>query len=506
MANDNTSAAAAEIGDRDDFMFDPNAVVLAPGSLIGGALITGKGESFEIVRPSDGKTIGTERGASAAQVDRAVRAARKSHASGIWADAPPRQRAQVFSRWADLVEAHAQELVALEASVSTRLATEVAARDIPVTVAIIRYYGELIDKIEGQIYASAHDVWSLGVREPYGVVGCISPWNVPMLLATTKIAPALAAGNAVVLKPSEFTSYSIKRVAQLAIEAGLPADHIAILVGTGAETGHALVTHPDVDYVAFTGSTLTGKQVMADAAVSGPKPVSLEMGGKGPQIVFADADLAAAAEVIASSVVRNAGQICYAGTRLVVDARVADELIDRISKLTCDVVAGPTWSKRTTLAPILSRKQRDRISTILDQGIAAGAEILSGGAAIEGRDGFYFEPTVVRTLAVDNPIVEQEVFGPVLAVQPFNSLEEALTLAEHCDYGLGAAVWSRDLATAMRSSRSIKAGTVWINQFGVNDVVVPVGGYKKSGFGKDFGVEGLLKFTHMKNISVKASA
>ncbi|WP_174279023.1 aldehyde dehydrogenase family protein, partial [Sphingomonas bacterium] len=430
----------------------------------------------------------------------------RAHASGAWADAPPRQRAQVFRRWADLVAAHADELVELESLVSTRLATEVATRDIPVTVAIIRYYGELIDKIEGEVYASAADVWSLGVREPYGVVACISPWNVPMLLATTKIAPALAAGNAVLLKPSEFTSYSMKRVAQLAIEAGLPADQLAVLVGTGPETGHALVTHPQVDYVAFTGSTATGRQVMADAALSGPKPVSLEMGGKGPQIVFADADLDAAAGIIASSVVRNAGQICYAGTRLVVARGVADEMIEKVGQRVGGTVAGPTWSKRTTLAPILSLKQRDRITNILGKGVDAGAEILTGGAAIADRDGYYFEPTLVDKLAVDNPIIEQEVFGPVLAIQPFEGLDEALELAEHCDYGLGAALYTRDLATAMRASKAIKAGSVWVNQFGVNDIIAPVGGYKKSGFGKDFGVEGLLKFMHIKGISIKMTA
>jgi aldehyde dehydrogenase (NAD+) len=354
------AAILATASSYDDFLFDPNKVELTLGSLIAGVFVAGEGDSFEIVRPSDGKIVKSERGASPAQVDRAVQAARKSHASGIWADAPPRHRAQVFRKWADLVEANAQELVALESLVSTRLATEVATRDIPVTVAIIRYYGELIDKIEGEVYSSPHDIWSLGIREPYGVVAAISPWNVPLLLATTKIAPALAAGNAVILKPSEFTAYSIKRVAQLAIEAGLPADHIAVLVGTGAQTGHALVTHPEVDYVSFTGSTATGRQVMSDAALSGPKPVSLEMGGKGPQIVFADADLDAAARVIASSVVRNAGQICYAGTRLVVDRTVADDMIERISGLVSDVVAGPTWARQTTLAPILSLKQPDR--------------------------------------------------------------------------------------------------------------------------------------------------
>ena len=506
MANFNQSAAAtvAVANGGEDFMFNPDKVVLESGGLIGGVLVPGDGDSFEIIRPSDGKAIRSERGASPEQVDRAVRAARKSHASGVWADAPVAHRARVFRKWAELVEAHATELVALDSLVSTRLATEVVARDIPITAALIRYYGELIDKVEGVIYASSSDVWSLGIREPYGVVAAISPWNVPLILATTKIAPALAAGNAVILKPSEFTPYSIRRVAQLAIKAGVPADHIAVLPGTGSQTGHALVTHPDVDYVAFTGSTATGRQVMSDAALSGPKPVSLEMGGKGPQVVFADADLDAAARVIASSVVRNAGQICYAGTRLVVDRVVADEMIERVSKLVGDVIAGPTWSRRTTLNPILSLKQRERIASILGLGLAAGAELVIGGSAMEAYEGgFYFEPTIVRRLDVDNPIIQQELFGPVLAVQPFDGIEEALALADHRDYGLGAALYTRDLATAMKCSRAIKAGAVWVNQFGVNDIIAPIGGYKKSGFGKDFGVEGLLKYMHVKNVSVK---
>ncbi len=506
MANtpQNTTATMTITHGAEDFAFDPDQVVLESGSLIGGLLVPGDGDAFDIVRPSDGRLIRSERGASAEQVDRAVRAARKSHASGVWADAPPAHRVRVFRKWAELVEAHATELVALDALVSTRLATEVVARDIPITAALIRYYGELIDKVEGEVYASASDVWNLGIREPYGVVAAISPWNVPLILATTKIAPALAAGNAVILKPSEFTPYSIRRVAQLAIEAGVPADHIAVLLGTGSQTGHALVAHPEVDYVAFTGSTATGRLVMSDAALSGPKPVSLEMGGKGPQVVFADADLDAAARVIATSVVRNAGQICYAGTRLVVDRAVADEMTERVAQLVGEVVAGPTWSRRTTLNPILSLKQRDRISHILGLGLSAGAELVVGGSPLDAyAGGFYFEPTIIRRLGTDNPIIQQELFGPVLAVQPFDGIEQALALADHRDYGLGAAVFTRDLATAMRCSRAIKAGAVWVNQFGVNDIIAPIGGYKKSGFGKDFGVEGLLKYTHLKNVSVK---
>lgn len=496
-------SGAAQVTAPEDLIFDPDSITFQPGSLIEWQIVPGTGEAFEIVRPSDGKVVTTERGASADQVDRAVQAARKSHDSGVWADAAPQHRARVFRKWAELVEANTEEFVPLEAAISTRLGGEVATRDIPVSVAMIRYYGELIDKIEGDIYSSAADVWSLGVREPYGVVAAISPWNSPMTIATAKMAPALAAGNAVVLKPSEFTPYAVRRLAQLAIEAGLPAGHLSILLGTGPETGQSLVRHDEVDYVSFTGSTVTGRQVMADAALSGPKPVSLEMGGKGPQVVFKDADLEAVARIVAGSIVRNAGQICYAGTRLVVDRTVADQMVDRIGRLVSEAVAGPTWSKRTTLSPIMSRKQLDRVSTILRDGIAAGAEIVAGGSTIDAYEaGFFFEPTIVRNLNSDNPIILQELFGPVLAVQTFDDMDEAIKLADHRDYGLGASVYTRDLATAMKCSKAIKAGTVWVNRFGVNDIVTPVGGYKKSGFGKDFGLEGMLKYTHTKNISI----
>jgi aldehyde dehydrogenase (NAD+) len=306
-------------------------------------------------------------------------------------------------------------------------------------------------------------------------------------------------------RPSEFTPYAILRLAELALEAGVPPGQLAVLSGVGPQTGHALVTHPEVDYVSFTGSTATGARLMADAALSGPRPVSLEMGGKTPQVVFADADLDAAAQFIGNSVVRNAGQICYAGTRLVVDHTIADEMVDRIIKRIGHVEPGPTWSKKTTLAPSLSQRQLDRVVSILQQGKAQGAIAVTGGAVIEtGKGGFFFQPTVLRSVEASNPVIRQKIFGPVLAVQPFSDMEEAMSLADHCDYGLGASVYTRNLNTAMKCARAIKSGSVWINCFGVNDIIAPVGGYKKSGFGKDFGQDGMLKYMRSKSILVKS--
>jgi aldehyde dehydrogenase (NAD+) len=481
-------------------MFDPGAVPLSSGSLIGGKLIGGDGADFDVLRPSDGCVARHERGASPVLVDRAVALARAAHRKGEWARATPQHRGQVFRRWADLVQAHADELVQLEALVSSRLAAEAVQRDIPQAIAILRYYGEMIDKVEGQLLASAADTFSFTRREPHGVVAAISPWNVPLILATVKIAPALAAGNAVVLKPSELTPYSIRLLAQLGIEAGLPSGQLAVLHGVGPETGHALVTHPEVDYVSFTGSTRTGAQVMADAALSGPKPVSLELGGKSPQLVLADADLERAARLIAGSVTRNAGQVCFAGTRLVAHRSVSERLTARVIELMRQVKAGPTWNRDTTLSPIISLPQRQRIASLLEQGLADGGELAAGGSVLEAGGGYFFEPTVVTGVAASNSLVREEIFGPVLVVQEFDELEEGLALADHAEYGLAAGVHTANLAAAVRCSHALQAGTVWVNHFGPTDISSPVGGYKRSGFGKDFGTEGLQKYFKTKHV------
>ncbi len=481
-------------------VFDPDAVLLPSGCFIDGALVAGTGSPVEVMRPSDGRVARVAQGASAADVDRAVAAARRAHRSGEWARATPQHRAQVFRRWADLAQAHANELVQLEALVSSRLASEAAQRDIPLSIAVLRYYGEMIDKIEGQVLASPAGTYSLTRREPHGVVAAISPWNVPLVLATVKIAPALAAGNAVVLKPSELTPYAIVRLAQLGIEAGLPTGQLAVVPGLGTEAGHALVTHPDVDYVSFTGSTRTGARVMADAALSGPKPVSLELGGKSPQLVFADADLALAARHIAASATRNAGQICYAGTRLVVQRAVAQELTERVAAWMQQARPGPTWDSAASLSPIISLSQRQRIASLVEQGVSQGGQLALGGSVIEGRDGYFFEPTIVAGVDPANALVREEVFGPVLAVQVFDDIDEGLALADHPEYGLAAGVYTRDIATALRCGEALQAGTVWVNHYGPADVVSPVGGFKRSGFGKDFGAEGLLKYLKTKHI------
>ena len=485
--------------------YDPDSLDLPSGSLIDGQLIAGEGEQYEVRRPSDGKVARVERGASAAQVDRAVQTAAKTFATSTWATGHPRARGKVLRRGADRFEQNAEELARLESVVSPRMYQVSRARDAFGVAELIRWNAELADKINGEMLASADDVWSMVVREPYGVVGGIAPWNAPLFLAALKLAPALAAGNGVVLKPSEGTPYSLIRLCQLAIEAGVPAGLIAVVPGLGHETGSALVRHPQVNYVSFTGSTASGARVMADAALHGIKPVSLELGGKSPQLVLHDAaDLDKVADYVANSILGNAGQICFCGTRLVVDERIADDLAERVLRRFDKVKPGPTWQGDSTLAPIFSEAQAQRIEGILGRAIESGASIARGGERADTPyGGVYFQPTLVRDARADNPVVQEEVFGPVLAMQTFREFEEGLQLADHPTYGLGGAVHTTDINKALKAARSIQAGTVWVNHYGpTGDLNATNSPYKQSGMGQDGGVGALTKYLKIKNVRV----
>ncbi len=485
--------------------YDPDALALPSGLLIDGQLVAGEGEEYEVRRPSDGKVARVERGASAQQVDRAVEVAARAFRQSGWATGAPRARGKVLRRWAELTEQHADELARLESIVSPRMYHDARARGMTALAEMIRYNAELADKIDGDMLSAASDVWSMVLREPYGVVAGISPWNAPIYLAALKMAPALAAGNAIVLKPSEATPYSLIRLAQLAIEAGLPAGMMSVVPGLGHETGVSLVRHPKVNYVSFTGSTASGARIMADAAMHGLKPVSLELGGKSPQLVFADApDLDKVAAWVAGSICGNAGQICFSGTRLVVDERIADALLERIEKNFNQVVPGPTWTSTSTLAPIFSEGQARRIEDILVRSVQGGAQIQRGGARVDtAHGGVYFQPTLVRGAAPDNAVVREEVFGPVLAVQTFRDLEEGLALADHPVYGLAGAVHTADINKALRAARAIEAGTVWVNHYGpTGDLNAPQSPHKQSGMGHDGGPGAVAKFMKTKNVRV----
>lgn len=480
--------------------FDPRAVRAMSGQFIDGVEVAG-GTAHHVESPSDRRVALPVEWADAALVDRAVLSARDAWRASGWGAAAPRDRAAILYRWADLVDAHAEEIAALEAVVSARIYPEVIARDVKVVSGVLRYFGEFADKIDGSVTPTPRSSFSFTVHEPYGVVAAIAPWNFPIILAAWKFAPALAAGNAVVLKPSEMTPFAAMRIAALAVEAGLPAGLFNVLHG-GGEVGAALVKHPGVDYVTFTGSSATGARIMADAALHGLKPVSLELGGKGPQLVFADApDLDKLAATIARGITYNAGQVCFAGSRLVVERRIADDLLARVRRHMLGGQTGTTWDEGTSIPPIINERQLDRIAGIVDAAVADGAEPLCGAERLSSDGAGFYAPTILRGVTTENRAYREEIFGPVLAVQEFDDEEEGLRLANHPDYGLTASIHTSDVSRAFRAARAIESGTVWINDWGRRtDFTAPFGGYKKSGIGKDMGRAGFEKYMKTKAI------
>jgi aldehyde dehydrogenase (NAD+) len=481
--------------------FDPAAVDTLAGHFIDGELLNEGDARIDVVRPSDGQVHGSIPAASPQIVDQAVGSAQRAQVG--WAELPPRDRAGLMQRWAELAGQHIEQLAREESLVSARLFTESTTVDAPAALNWIRYYAEYADKLDGSITATRPQSLSLVTREPYGVIGAIAPWNFPLVLAVWKAAPAMAAGNSVVLKPSELTPYSITRLAALAVEAGIPPGVFNIVQGDGATTGSALVKHAGVNYVAFTGSTRTGAQIMSDAAHSGIKPVSLELGGKSPQLVFADCgNIERVAREIAWGITRNSGQLCYAGTRLVVHEQVRDDLLAAIAQQFEQLVPGPTWDSASTLAPIANAAQIKRIEGLLEQTVAEGATIETGGRAFQGdAGGWFFEPTILDGLQPGMTGFSEEFFGPILGVQTFTDPAEGIELAQHPTYGLAGSVYSQDMNRALSAARSLKAGTVWINSWGRKaDMSAPFGGYRQSGFGKEGGKAGIEKFLRDKAI------
>jgi aldehyde dehydrogenase (NAD+) len=468
--------------------FDPTTPDFPCAHLIDGVLVP-DAPAMVLHRPSDGAEFAASPIADATMVDRAVHAAQAALKSSGWATCRPRERTNALLRWADLIEARSEELARQEAVPSTRLINQLVAGDIAVTAEQIRFFAELADKEGGDVVPTAAGQLGMIVTEPYGVVGAITPWNVPISMAGWKLGSALAAGNAVVLKPSELTPFSSLRMAELAVEAGIPAGLINVVLGDGPATGTALTGHPGIAKVSFTGSTAAGQAIMANIARTGVKPVTLELGGKSPQVVFADADIGLAADCIARSILLNAGQTCVAGSRVIAHAAIADELTAGLIARMADVVVGPTWYETTTYSPIISARQIARIEALVNGAIAEGAEVLTGGYRLD-RPGYFYAPTILAAIETGSTALREEIFGPVLTLQTFTEDEEALTLADHPTYGLAAGVFTRDLSRALRALQAIEAGTVWVNRYGRSrDHILPTGGYKSSGIGKDLGRE-----------------
>jgi aldehyde dehydrogenase (NAD+) len=483
--------------------FEPDSVVVSGEHFIDGTFTSAGDPELEVRRPSDSRHFGVTYDASDTTVDRAVESAAKAFKNSGWADQPPRERARVLRRWAEAIEANAEDLARIESAGSTRLITETRVRDVLVAADLIRYYAEYADKLEGIITPTGANALSLVVNEPYGVVGAIVPWNFPLINACMKIAPALAAGNALVLKPSEMTPFSLAALVGLSVAAGLPKGIVNVVNGEGPKAGAALVRHPKVRKISFTGSTATGARIMADAAASGVKPVVMELGGKSPVVVFADAaDLEAVARNVVRAFTYNGGQVCTAGSRLVVARKIKDELVGRVAKLAHDAKAGPTWRADSTLPPVISDKQFHRIENLINASVAEGALLVAGGRRVDSRNaGAYLEPTILDEVKPGMTAHREEFFGPVLSVQSFEKIEEAAQLADHPVYGLAASVFTADINKALRLSRAIEAGTVWVNQHGrPADLAPPAGGYKGSGFGKDWGRAGIEGYLRQKAI------
>jgi len=489
--------------------FDPQSVAIPhAANLIGGRRVVGQGREIPVLRPSDGRLHAVLSTASPDQVDQACEDAHRVFRTSGWATCAPRDRIRVMRKWADLIESETVSLARLESVVSTRPIAESIGWDVPTTAECIRFFSEFADKQGGEVGATRTDHLGLILRQPYGVVGAIAPWNFPLVMAVWKFAPALAAGNAIVLKPSEMTPFSIVRVAELAIEAGLPAGLFNIVQGDGLVVGDTLVRHPRVAKVTFTGSTRTGAAIMQACAQTGTKPVTLELGGKSPQLVFADVpDLDRTATTVARAITGNAGQVCVAGSRLIVHETVAEETVGRIATYFETLKPGATWVDGTTLSPIISAPQCDRIDGIVRRAVGGGGVIVTGGGRAAGpQDGAFYRPTLIAGLDETAEAVRAEIFGPVLTVQTFREDEEAFALADHPDYGLSSGVHTGDLSRALRAVRRIEAGTVWVNRYGRSaDFILPSGGFKASGIGRDLGRQAFEANQHVKTALIDFS-
>ena len=487
-----TYAPSAQWLNRRDSLSYPTDV------LIGGRWIAGP-DRLVVTSPIDGNVVAEVAAGDASTIDQAVHAARQAFEDGRWSGLAPAERKELLVRWSELCFQRREDLALLHALEMGKPAREARDVDMRAVVRTIRWFGEAIDKIVDEIPNVPTSSLALVQREPAGVVGAVVPWNFPLTMAAWKVAPALAAGCTVVLKPAEQSPLSALLLADLALEAGIPDGVLNVVNGLGHVVGKALGEHPDVDVLTFTGSTAVGRKFMEYSAQSNLKRVWLELGGKGANVIFPDSDLDKAAQTAAWSIFYNAGQMCTAGSRLLVHETIHDEVVERVLAIAAQMHPAHPLAEDAPLGAVVSAQHMVNVHSMVESGIKESGELLSGGSPVlTETGGSYYPPTVIDAVAPETLLAQQELFGPVLSVTTFSNEAQALALANGTPYGLASAVWTNDLSRAHRFARGLKMGVVWVNCYEEGDLTVPFGGVKQSGFGRDKSLHALDKFLDLK--------
>jgi aldehyde dehydrogenase (NAD+) len=461
------------------------------------------GRTFKSLNPATEEVIATVAEGNEVDVDHAVAAARRAF-EGPWRTMRAAERGHLLLKWAELLKRHADEIIEIESLDAGKPISATLRQDFPAAIDTLTYYAGWADKISGDVVATRDDALTYTVREPVGVVAAIVPWNFPLMIGMWKLAPALACGCTVVMKPAELTSLSALRIGELALEAGIPPGVFNIVTGPGRVVGDALVNHPDVDKVTFTGSPGVGRGIMKGAA-SNFKRVSLELGGKSANVIFDDADLEAAAKSAAAGIFFNAGQVCSAGSRVLVQENAYDEVVERIAARAKSLRMGDLLDRNTSLGPVISEKQMKSILDYVDIGQKEGATLVTGGQRV-GKRGYFISPAVFADVKHEMRISQEEIFGPVVSVIKFRDEADALRIANGTAYSLAAGVWSRDMGRVQRFAKRARAGTVWINTYGYTDVRLPWGGERDSGLGREHGSAAIDNFTEPKAVWMNLSA
>jgi aldehyde dehydrogenase (NAD+) len=464
------------------------------------------GETYATINPATEEESARVAKGDERDIDLAVQAARRAFDQGPWPRMAAAERGRILWKLADLILANLDEMARLESINTGKTLFDSGKVELPFAAEVFRYYAGWATKIHGETLALREGAFTFTLRQPIGVVGAIVPWNFPFLLASWKIAPALVAGNTVVLKPASLTPLTALRFAALTAEAGLPEGVFNVVPGPGGKVGMALVRHPGVDKIAFTGSTEVGKGIMREAAGT-LKRVSLELGGKSPNVVFADADLEAAARGAMTGIFYNKGEVCAAGSRLFLEQPIHDEFVGRLAERVKGLKVGDPLDKATRMGPVVSRQQLDTVLGYVEAGRREGARLAAGGerATVGTGKGYFVQPTIFTGVTNAMSIAREEIFGPVLSVIPFKDFDDGVVQGNDTSYGLAAAVWTRDVGKALRAARAIRAGTVWVNAYNLYDAALPFGGFKESGFGRELGQVGLDLYTEVKSVWVDLS-